>query len=585
MSDSNQDTNALPFRVLGVDDEEGQRMSMKFALQSEGIEIELAGTGTEAMQKIDTKIYDLILLDLKLKDTVTGLDLLRQINEKKESEPGYKYTEVIIISAYVEKHPDGHINGHTNGQSNNHFKRNYDTNGSEGSEEAIETELGLLMKKVNRVIEKPYNVMDLNASVAVLRNIAMDKRRKPSFLEKTLDAATDAGSADAKNYFYVEDLFGRRLVEGELKGTAKSLAKNTKNTRLPVPPDKFIYSGNKLSRDHTLALINLFGSSFAVDCPIPSKNPAVYTDDSSGNLIHVKFVEDYAKAKREQKAMHLLSQDPFYKHMFVTTTFEEPLSHEKLPGAHLVVQQDVLETASFISSDYWTYVYTVLTTKTKKTLLENMTLLKMTLRPFEEILQDIEKTSSEQRLGFEFDSASLKKHETAYNESKKRHSSGEYVVITDPKTDNLVNNFQVDLGELCLGDPSFMIAGLFNKKLFDDSNEFAPSQQEKFRIVKLHFEYRKRLEDKIYYFKDEKEMLEFANQDSKVYAIKELAGLCQRFSDLLSAPVAEQNNVDGFNDSRISSLRELMPDYRKMMTDLKRQIIKHYEFLIANQTI
>jgi DNA-binding response OmpR family regulator len=80
-------------RLLVVDDEAGIRMLFSQELGDEGYEVETAASAAEAVEKLQQINYDLIILDIKLKNE-SGLDLLQQIVKERHDLP------VILCSAF-----------------------------------------------------------------------------------------------------------------------------------------------------------------------------------------------------------------------------------------------------------------------------------------------------------------------------------------------------------------------------------------------------------------------------------------------------------------------------------------------------
>jgi len=70
----------MPEKILIVDDESHIRESAVRLLQRKGYETEGAESGTEALEKIARKSFDLLLLDIRMPG-MSGLELLRQIKE------------------------------------------------------------------------------------------------------------------------------------------------------------------------------------------------------------------------------------------------------------------------------------------------------------------------------------------------------------------------------------------------------------------------------------------------------------------------------------------------------------------------
>jgi DNA-binding response OmpR family regulator len=67
-------------KILVVDDDENIRNTMKAILEDEGYIVDLAGTGSEAVQKSMNSAYNIALLDIRLPD-MEGVELLKLIRE------------------------------------------------------------------------------------------------------------------------------------------------------------------------------------------------------------------------------------------------------------------------------------------------------------------------------------------------------------------------------------------------------------------------------------------------------------------------------------------------------------------------
>jgi DNA-binding NtrC family response regulator len=87
------DTDGRP-RVLLVDDEEGVRMSLKALLDRE-YRISSVSSGEEAVAELPSFRPDLVLLDVKLLPSMSGLDTLAHI---KAFDPRI---EVVMITAFA----------------------------------------------------------------------------------------------------------------------------------------------------------------------------------------------------------------------------------------------------------------------------------------------------------------------------------------------------------------------------------------------------------------------------------------------------------------------------------------------------
>ena len=84
---------ATKHRILIIDDEAAIRESLDTLLSLEGYAVESAVDGVQGLVRIDTRLYDLVLLDLALPGQ-NGLEVLAQIRERQPELP------VIMITAY-----------------------------------------------------------------------------------------------------------------------------------------------------------------------------------------------------------------------------------------------------------------------------------------------------------------------------------------------------------------------------------------------------------------------------------------------------------------------------------------------------
>jgi len=80
-------------RVIIVDDDKPLLKSLSEILQKEGYTVDVAETGTEAVEKIKSNRYDVVLLDIKLPD-MEGTELLRLVDAQLPQ------TIKIIITGY-----------------------------------------------------------------------------------------------------------------------------------------------------------------------------------------------------------------------------------------------------------------------------------------------------------------------------------------------------------------------------------------------------------------------------------------------------------------------------------------------------
>jgi DNA-binding NtrC family response regulator len=82
------------YSILVVDDEEDLRKQLVSLLCSRGYQVDEAGDGMEAAQKLASGAYSLILCDVRM-PRLTGLELLKHVNDREIS------TTVALITAHA----------------------------------------------------------------------------------------------------------------------------------------------------------------------------------------------------------------------------------------------------------------------------------------------------------------------------------------------------------------------------------------------------------------------------------------------------------------------------------------------------
>ena len=80
-------------KILVIDDDENIRNTLKTILEDEGYIVDLAATGSEAIQKTTKSAYNIALLDIRLPD-MEGVELLKLI---KDTVPR---TRKIMVTGY-----------------------------------------------------------------------------------------------------------------------------------------------------------------------------------------------------------------------------------------------------------------------------------------------------------------------------------------------------------------------------------------------------------------------------------------------------------------------------------------------------
>lgn len=81
-------------RILIVDDEERYRTTLAKRLQERQIEAFTVGSGLEALAEIKHRLYDVVVLDVKM----PGMDGIETLKEIKKAKPGL---EVILLTGHA----------------------------------------------------------------------------------------------------------------------------------------------------------------------------------------------------------------------------------------------------------------------------------------------------------------------------------------------------------------------------------------------------------------------------------------------------------------------------------------------------
>jgi DNA-binding NtrC family response regulator len=87
-------------KILVVDDELDIREGLELLLTSEGYAVDLAQNGTEGLHRMETRGYDLVLLDLMMPDR-SGMDVLREVRDRDRDTPIFMITAYGSVEAAV----------------------------------------------------------------------------------------------------------------------------------------------------------------------------------------------------------------------------------------------------------------------------------------------------------------------------------------------------------------------------------------------------------------------------------------------------------------------------------------------------
>src|SRR5215475_9781992 len=88
-------------KVLVIDDEHDIREGLELLLTLEGYTVELAQNGTEGLQKMESRGYDLVLLDLMMPDR-SGMEVLQEVRGKDRDTPIFMITAYGSVEAAVQ---------------------------------------------------------------------------------------------------------------------------------------------------------------------------------------------------------------------------------------------------------------------------------------------------------------------------------------------------------------------------------------------------------------------------------------------------------------------------------------------------
>lgn len=81
--------------ILIVDDEHRQRTILRSVLKREGYEVETAKNRSDALEKMEKRMFDVVLSDMRMTSQMEGRDLLREIKQKDPDVP------VLIMTAFA----------------------------------------------------------------------------------------------------------------------------------------------------------------------------------------------------------------------------------------------------------------------------------------------------------------------------------------------------------------------------------------------------------------------------------------------------------------------------------------------------
>src|SRR5438128_15512 len=82
-SDQSTETALMPQRrILIVEDKEQDRQLLKQLLESPGVAVDTVGEGAEALDRLDSRSYSIVLTDLKM-PRLSGMQLIEEVQKRR----------------------------------------------------------------------------------------------------------------------------------------------------------------------------------------------------------------------------------------------------------------------------------------------------------------------------------------------------------------------------------------------------------------------------------------------------------------------------------------------------------------------
>jgi len=85
--------------ILLVDDDPDLRDSLQIILENHGYTVRTAGNGHEALEALNAKKPDLMILDVMMATETEGFDLAYEIRKK----PGFQDLPIILLTSFLER--------------------------------------------------------------------------------------------------------------------------------------------------------------------------------------------------------------------------------------------------------------------------------------------------------------------------------------------------------------------------------------------------------------------------------------------------------------------------------------------------
>jgi CheY-like chemotaxis protein len=134
-------------RILLVDDDLAVLLTLKAVLELHGFEVETAGSSSEALARMESGVYQMVISDLRMESEESGLEVLRAAR-RQAYDPA-----TALLTAYP---PSGEHwrTEHQNGQPRNGQERNGENWTGENSDSLLVKPLGTgdLLRQVEALL-------------------------------------------------------------------------------------------------------------------------------------------------------------------------------------------------------------------------------------------------------------------------------------------------------------------------------------------------------------------------------------------------------------------------------------------------
>ena len=89
----------IPRDILLVDDDRDIRESLQIILREHGFQVRTACNRLEALEAIEARVPDLLILDVMMTTDTEGFDLACELKKR----PVYRDVPIILLTAFLEK--------------------------------------------------------------------------------------------------------------------------------------------------------------------------------------------------------------------------------------------------------------------------------------------------------------------------------------------------------------------------------------------------------------------------------------------------------------------------------------------------